>query len=158
MNSFTPTSQLLGASSSATPSATPSASPSTTPAAATLSLFLGSQTHKSLITDGLQMVSGEIRILEQDCLRLETEAIFFEGDELQITLDFKGSQKQQKIEFGCIVIRQISPRVYKLRMEKVEPLACLLLLMSQLTPERLQYDESDSLAALLDTLESNNKN
>ena len=140
MNSFTPTSQLLGAS------------PATSPAAATLSLFLGSQTHKSLVTDGLQMVSGEIKILEQDCLRLESDAVFFEGDELQVSIDFKVAQNQQKIEFGCAVIRQISPRVYKLRMEKVEPLACLLLLMSQLTPERLQYDESDSLAALLDTL------
>ena len=70
-----------------------------------------------------------------------------------MSIDFKGSLKKQKIEFGCTVIRQISPRVYKLRMEKVEPLACLLLLMSQLTPERLRYDESDGLAALLDTLE-----
>ena len=142
MNSFTPPPQL------------PSAYSATSPAAATLSLFLGAQTHQSLVTDGLQMVAGEIKLIEQDCLRLESDAIFFEGDELQVSIDFKGSKNKQKVEFGCTVIRQISPRVYKLRMEKVEPLACLLLLMSQLTPERLQYDEADGLAALLDILDT----
>ena len=110
-----------------------------------LSKFLGMRTHRVEISDGLQICVGEAQMIEDGYLRVRCEGVFFEGDEVQIELDF---DKKVHLKLQVSVVRQINSNVYKVRLDEVDPLGCYFMLMNHLCPESLEYSGSDGLLRL----------
>ena len=114
-----------------------------------LSKFLGMRTHHVELSDGLQICVGEAQMIEDGYLRLRCDGVFFEGDEVQIQLDF---DKKTHLKLQVSVIRQIHSNVYKVRLDEVDPLGCYLMLMKHLCPESLEYNGSDGLLRLFNAI------
>ena len=88
-------------------------------------------------------------MIEDGYLRLRCEGVFFEGDEVQLQLDF---DQKTHLKLQVSVIRQIHSNVYKVRLDEVDPLGCYLMLMDHLCPESLEYDGSDGRLRLFKTI------
>ena len=114
-----------------------------------LSKFLGMRTHRVELSDGLQICVGEAQMIEDGYLRLRSNGVFFEGDEVEVQLDF---DKQFHLKLQVSVIRQIHSNVYKVRLDEVDPLGCYLMLMNHLCPESLEYNGSDGLLRLFNAI------
>ena len=114
-----------------------------------LSKFLGTRTHRVELSDGLQICVGEAQMIEDGYLRLRSNGVFFEGDEVEVQLDF---DKKIQLKLQVSVIRQIHSNVYKVRLDEVDPLGCYLMLMNHLCPESLEYNGSDGLSRLFNAI------
>ena len=114
-----------------------------------LSKFLGMRTHRVEVSDGLQISVGEAQMIEDGYLRLRCDGVFFEGDEVELLLDF---DERTHLKLQVSIIRQIHSNVYKVKLDEVDPLGCYLMIMNHLCPESLEYDGSDGLLKLFEAI------